>query len=323
MEEERNENVETVEESVVEEQTEQVSEQEAYNTPVEETPEVKEEPAPAPVVEKPKSDFSNKKGILSKIIIVIAVLAVVGFAVWFVLGMIAKNSNTEKVKTVDEMVEEYEKTKATKKTKEQIKELFSTVFRDENGIAHYMNASGIGSFRNSFFINLFGKDVVNVQEMGLDENQKFELCVDDTTKTSGSTVKKRYDYIFGAGKFDYDTYTTNNGFFTCTYDDGNDEYKCESDGPTGGLGSASGIIVKYDSFEQIDDTIELNLLVVSCEGDICSSIKEGTKLEGFNISKPFDETDESSKDNKALYTYKATFEIDGDGYQLIEVKPVY
>jgi hypothetical protein len=282
----------------------------------------------APAVEQPVQEAPKKKGKGGLILILVAILALGGFAAWYfalggdkVLGGKKEEPEQEEQKEEQKHEEKKEEEKVTLKTEDEIKKLYKSVFdvTSDDLLKSFMNSSGSGSFYNQNMQKLFDKDKVLFSSLGLDENGKFEMAIHRSRTAEIAEVKETYENIFGEKSFEAKEYTTDSGFFKCTPD--KTTYTCVATAPTGGEGSASGIYVKYVSFVQKGKVVEMNLNSVIFNSGEYFSIKDGYEIalavENDSI------TSEANKDVFSKYTYKATFEIDGTGYKFISVEPTY
>ena len=326
---------------VVEEPTEPVPEP----TPVEQT--VTEAPAPEAPAEQPAEqptepavaqeapaeppvstpEVPKKKSMLPMLLVIVLVLAVGGFAVWyFVLGGNgSKNPKPTDNPTQNPSGEPTGEPTPTKpednipeKTEEDIKKLYTNVFNaNDNLIAAFFETDGIGSLYNNGVKSLFAKEKVPFSSLNLDENGKFEFAIHSGTTAEIYQIRDTYESLFGGNSFVIKEYKTSDGLFTCGYDEA--VYTCTTDVATGGTSAEPSIRIKYGSFTQNKKTIEINIYALLCDGQKIYSIKDNKEL--YEVSgDPFDD---ANKEIYSKYTYKATFEIDGNGYKFISVEPNY
>ena len=281
-----------------------------------------EPPVSTPEVPKPK-----KKSMLPMLLVIVLVLAVGGFAVWyFVLGGNgSKNPKPTDNPTQNPSGEPTGEPTPTKpednipeKTEEDIKKLYTNVFNaNDNLIAAFFETDDIGSLYNNGVKSLFAKEKVPFSSLNLDENGKFEFAIHSGTTAEIYQIRDTYESLFGGNSFVIKEYKTSDGLFTCGYDEA--VYTCTTDVATGGISAEPSIRIKYGSFTQNKKTIEINIYALLCDGQKIYSIKDNKEL--YEVSgDPFDD---ANKEIYSKYTYKATFEIDGNGYKFISVEPNY
>ena len=311
------------------------AEQPVAETPVEETPVTPAEPETAPIeqpapesapVVAPAPEAPKKKSPLPIILVVVLLLAVGGFAVWyFVLGgngskepKPQENPTTEPTDKPEPSNPEPTET-VPAKTEDDIKKLYTNVFNAEEDLtAAFYEVDGIGALYTNSVKSLFGKEKVLFSSLNLDEDGKFEFAIHSASTAEIYQIRDTYESLFGDKSFEYKEYKTNSGMFTC----GHDEvvYTCVTNEVAGGIAAEPSKRLKYASFTQDGKTIDIKIIAILCDGQKCYSIKDNTELFEVKNDKPFDE---ANKDIYSKYTYKATFEIDGDGYKFISVEPEY
>ena len=312
--------------------------------------------APATVETTP---VKEKKG-PSKILILLLIVVVI-FAIWFfALGgneMLGLKKAAEEPKQEEKVEEPKNKIETVELTEEEANKLInyvpeSTPYAPENDYSAYDSKKvNVSEMNTNWLIYLAMQDVSNrgtctTEQFNLNGICDFTLNLEDVK----ASVKDKYGDI----NIDYPQEITNNFLWRCTLD--NDVYVCSNSG--GGYAASAAAIyfklagttrtftkfqkaekdsnnlyvyVKYAKIEAVFD--ELNVDTLDASGLTFRIRKYGTGNEVIdeNILNGKDFYEESGTPSfydkvydqfgDKMTTYKITYKINGDSYNLVSVEP--